>query len=128
MTWVWKQQKIQWWEFVINMSSEIYFSISRLNCSFKALKWMVSQGLSNYKSLILLGVFLQLKVRKSKSPKNLNFIIKIKSHNKIVKKSVKRKFLIRKRYRYPLMDRAITLDACFDKIISLVFILNLDPS
>ena len=34
---------------------------------------------------------------------------------KIVKTSVKMKFLIKKRLRYPQMGRVITLDACFDK-------------
>ena len=42
MTWVWMRQRIQWWEFVINRSSKIHFSISMLHCIFKALSIIVS--------------------------------------------------------------------------------------
>ena len=46
--------------------------------------------------MILLGVFLQLKVRKASHHKNYNFTIKIKRHYKIVKKISKNTSFINK--------------------------------
>ena len=48
----------------------------------------------------------------------------MQKNEKNIKKIGKNAFLIRKQQRYPQRDQVITLNACFDQNISLVWILG----